>query len=52
MRVYKRAGDGSVTFCGKGGARERADIFLHKKMEQSELCSDVELLIRLELTTC
>ena len=26
-RVYKRTGDGSVTFCGKGGARKQASFF-------------------------
>ena len=36
-----RAGDLNVTFCGKGGARKRADIFLQKKVEQSELCSSL-----------
>ena len=40
-RVYKRAGEPSVPFCEKGGARKRADVFLHRKTEQSELCSDV-----------
>ena len=37
----KRTGEPSVTFCDKGGARKRADVFLHRKTEQSELCSDV-----------
>ena len=38
-----RTGEPSVTFCEKGGARERADgLFLLKnKPEQSGLCSDV-----------
>ena len=31
----------SVTFCERGGARKRADVFLQRKTEQSELCSDV-----------
>ena len=39
--VYKRAGEPSVTFHEKGGARQRADVFLQRKTEQSELCSIV-----------
>lgn len=34
-RVYKRAGDPSVPFCEKGGARQRVDDFFVKKSEQS-----------------
>ena len=37
-------GEPSVPFCEKGGARKRADVFLHRKTEQSELCSDVVCL--------
>ena len=40
--VYKRAERLAVTFFGKGGARQQADVFLQRKTEQSELCSDVE----------
>ena len=41
-----RTGEPSVTFCERGGARERADdlFFCHRqknKSEQSELCSDM-----------
>ena len=41
--VYNRTGEPSVPFCEIGGARKRADVFLHRKTEQSELCSDVVL---------
>ena len=47
-RVYKGIGETSVTFFGKGGARERADVFLHRKTEQSVLCSDVVPLAGVE----
>ena len=30
-RVYKGIGETSVTFFGKGGARERAEVFLDKE---------------------
>ena len=40
-RACKRIDDVNVTFCGRGGARKQADVFLQRKTEQSELCSDV-----------
>ena len=40
--VYKRTGEPNVPFCERGGARQRADVFLQRKTEQSSLCSDVE----------
>ena len=46
--VYKP----SVPFCGKGGARERADDFFpkaKKKSEQSGLCSDVEGTVKIDM---
>ncbi len=50
-RVYKRIDDANVPFCEKGGARQRADVFLQRKTEQSELCSDVAPRVGLEPTT-
>lgn len=41
-RIYKGLADVNVTFCGKGGAREWADVFVQTKTKQSGLCSDVE----------
>ena len=51
--VYKRAGEGSVTFHERGGARERADDALlcrrqKRTSEQSGLCSDVVEVTGLE----
>ena len=39
--VYNRAGSRTYFFCTKEGARKRADVFLQRKTEQSELCSDM-----------
>ena len=39
--VYNRTGEPSVTFCERGNAEKRADVFLARKTEQSELCSDM-----------
>ena len=40
-RIYKRTGDGSVTFCGEEEQGSgRMFFFKKRKTEQSELCSD------------
>ena len=40
-RVCRPLADVNAAFRERAGARKRADIFLHRKTEQSELCSDV-----------
>ena len=55
--VYNRTGEPSVPFCGKGGARERADgVFfasgIKKTSEQSGLCSDVVPAAGVEPARC
>ena len=50
-RACTRIADANVPFCEKGGARQRADVFLQRKTEQSELCSDVGAGAGFEPTT-
>ena len=39
--IRRPLADVNAAFRERAGARKRADIFLHRKTEQSELCSDV-----------
>ena len=52
-RVYNRAGEPSVTFCGKEEQRrERALIFIKSRSKRYKACSDVVPVAGLEPARC